>query len=267
MDWRSLMLLALFAWAWEARAAAPDPVTSVMWDYYHQRLLTGEAFVFDDKVRLEVPPFAEDARQVPIQIDASAYSGKVKRILAWAELNPIPRILDFAPGEHLEPSLAIRIRVEQHERVLGYIEAGKRDGASVVMGGDAPSSDGGYFVNPTVLVDVNPQMSVVREEIFGPVVVAQRFDDLDEVAKAANDTCFGLGAGIWTKDVATMHKLAAKIKSGTVWGNCHAVIDTALPFGGYKLSGVGRENGHAAIEHYSQVKSVYVGMGPVDAPY
>ncbi|HBZ94408.1 MULTISPECIES: quinoprotein dehydrogenase-associated SoxYZ-like carrier [unclassified Pseudomonas] len=113
MDWRSLMLLALFAWAWEARAAAPDPVTSVMWDYYHQRLLNGEAFFFDDKVRLEVPPFAEDARQVPIQIDASAYRGKVKRILAWAELNPIPRILDFAPGEHLEPSLAIRIRVEQ----------------------------------------------------------------------------------------------------------------------------------------------------------
>jgi len=113
MEWRSLMLLALFAWAWEARAAAPDPVTSVMWDYYHQRLLNGEAFIFDDKVRLEVPPFAEDARQVPIQIDASAYRGKVKRILAWAELNPIPRILDFTPSAELEPSLAIRIRVEQ----------------------------------------------------------------------------------------------------------------------------------------------------------
>ena len=113
MDWRSLMSLALFAWAWEARAAAPDPVTSVMWDYYHQRLLNGEAFVFDDNVRLEVPPFAEDARQVPIQINASAYRGKVKRILAWAELNPIPQIFDFAPGAQLEPSLAIRIRVEQ----------------------------------------------------------------------------------------------------------------------------------------------------------
>lgn len=113
MDWRSLMLLVLFAWAWEVRAAAPDPVTSVMWDYYHQCLLNGEAFVFDDKIRLEVPPFAEDARQVPIQIDASAYRGKVKRILAWAELNPIPRIFDFTPSAELEPSLAIRIRVEQ----------------------------------------------------------------------------------------------------------------------------------------------------------
>ena len=113
MDWRSLMFLALFVWAWEARAAAPDPVASVMWDYYHQRLLNGEPFVFDEQVRLEVPPFAEDARQVPIQIDANAYRGKVKRILAWAELNPIPRILDFTPSAALEPTLAIRIRVEQ----------------------------------------------------------------------------------------------------------------------------------------------------------
>lgn len=113
MDWRTLVLLALFAWAWEARAQGTDPVTSVMWDYYHQRLLNGEAFVFDDSIRLDVPPFAEDARQVPIQIDARAYSGRVKRILAWAELNPIPQIFDFAPGAQLEPSLAIRIRVEQ----------------------------------------------------------------------------------------------------------------------------------------------------------
>ena len=141
----------------------------------------------------------------------------------------------WAPRASLDPEahMGAIISKEQHEKVMGYIEAGKRDGASVAMGGDAPSGDG-YFVNPTILVDVNPQMSVVREEIFGPVVVAQRFDDLDEVAKAANDTNYGLGAGIWTKDVATMHKLASKIKSGTVWGNCHAMIDTALPFGGYK---------------------------------
>ena len=101
-------------------------------------------------------------------------------------------------------------------------------------------------------------MSVVREEIFGPVVVAQRFDDLDEVAKAANDTAFGLGAGVWTKDVATMHKLAAKIKSGTVWGNCHAVIDAALPFGGYKESGIGHEQGRLGIEAYLETKTVII---------
>ncbi|MFX7052409.1 aldehyde dehydrogenase family protein, partial [Acinetobacter baumannii] len=88
----------------------------------------------------------------------------------------------------------------------------------------------------------------------GPVVVAQRFDDLDEVAKAANDTAFGLGAGVWTRDVATLHKLASKIKAGTVWGNCHAVIDAALPFGGYKESGIGREQGRAGIEAYLETK-------------
>lgn len=165
----------------------------------------------------------------------------------------------WAPRPSLDPQAHAGplVSKEQFERVMGYIEAGKRDGASVAMGGNAPTADG-YYVNPTILVDVNPQMSVVREEIFGPVVVAQRFDDLDEVARAANDTCFGLGAGIWTKDVATMHKLAAKIKSGTVWGNCHAVIDAALPFGGYKESGIGREQGRQGIEAYLETKSVII---------
>jgi len=101
-------------------------------------------------------------------------------------------------------------------------------------------------------------MSVVREEIFGPVVVAQRFEDLDEVAKMANDTAFGLGAGVWTKDVSAMHRLASKIKSGTVWGNCHAAIDTALPFGGYKESGLGREQGQAGFECYQETKTVII---------
>jgi phenylacetaldehyde dehydrogenase len=166
----------------------------------------------------------------------------------------------WAPRPSLDPEahMGAIVSKEQHDKVMGYIEAGKRDGASVAMGGDAPSSAGGYFVNPTILVNVNPQMSVVREEIFGPVVVAQRFDDLDEVAKSANDTCFGLGAGIWTKDVATMHKLAAKIKSGTVWGNCHATIDTALPFGGYKQSGIGREQGRQGVEAYLETKTVII---------
>jgi phenylacetaldehyde dehydrogenase len=166
----------------------------------------------------------------------------------------------WAPRASLDPDahMGAIISKEQHDKVMGYIEAGKRDGASVAIGGDTPSSDGGYFINPTILVDVNPQMSVVREEIFGPVVVAQRFDDLDEVAKMANDTCFGLGAGVWTRDVATMHKLASKIKSGTVWGNCHAVIDTALPFGGYKESGVGREQGKQGLEAYLETKTVII---------
>lgn len=166
----------------------------------------------------------------------------------------------WAPRASLDPEghMGPLVSKEQQDRVMGYIEAGKRDGASVVMGGDSPSSEGGYYVNPTILADVNPQMSVVREEIFGPVVVAQRFDDINEVAKAANDTCFGLGAGIWTKDVAAMHKLASKIKSGTVWGNCHAVIDTALPFGGYKESGIGREQGIQGLDAYQETKTVII---------
>ena len=157
------------------------------------------------------------------------------------------------PQGHMGPLVS----KEQFDRVMRYIDAGKRDGASVALGGDAPASNG-YYVNPTILVDVKPGMSVVREEIFGPVVVAQRFDDLDEVVKAANDTCYGLGAGIWTKDVSAMHRLAARIKAGTVWGNCHAVIDPALPFGGYKQSGFGREQGRQGVEAYTELKTVII---------
>ena len=157
------------------------------------------------------------------------------------------------PQAHMGPLVS----KEQMDRVMGYIEAGKRDGASVAVGGDAAAANG-YYVNPTVLINVKPSMSVVREEIFGPVLVAQRFDSLDEVAKAANDTCYGLGASVWTKDLSSMHRLAAKIKAGTVWGNCHAVIDPALPFGGYKQSGIGREQGRQGIEAYTELKTVII---------
>jgi sulfur-oxidizing protein SoxY len=113
LDWRSYLLLSLFALPWDSWGAQRDPVTSVMWAYYHERLLGGEAFVFDERVKVSVPPFAEDARQVPIQVDASAFDGQVVRMLAWAELNPIAQIFDFKPGEQVLPRLAIRIRVEQ----------------------------------------------------------------------------------------------------------------------------------------------------------
>jgi phenylacetaldehyde dehydrogenase len=178
-------------------------------------------------------------------------------------LEGMAQTADFwSPRASLDPEghMGPLVSKEQHERVMGYIEAGKRDGASVVMGGDCPTCDGGYYVNPTILADVNPQMSVVREEIFGPVVVAQRFEDLDEVAKQANDSQYGLAAGIWTKDVSAMHTLASKLKAGTIWGNCHAMIDTALPFGGFKESGVGREQGRQGIEAYLETKTVIIKM-------
>ncbi|KLE34102.1 aldehyde dehydrogenase family protein [Aurantiacibacter luteus] len=168
----------------------------------------------------------------------------------------------WAPRPSLDPDahMGPLVSKEQHERVMNYIEAGKRDGAAVLMGGDAPSSDGGYYVNPTILTDVNPQMSVVREEIFGPVVVAQRFEDLDDVVRDANDTQYGLAAGVWTKNLAAAHQIAAKLQAGTVWVNTHAMIDVAIPFGGYKESGVGREQGREGIEAYLQTKSVVMKM-------
>ena len=164
----------------------------------------------------------------------------------------------WAPRPSLDPDahMGPLVSKEQHERVLGYIDAGKRDGASVLMGGDVPSNDGGYYVNPTILTDVNPQMSVVREEIFGPVVVAQRFEDLDEVVKDANDTQYGLAAGVWTKDASAAHKIASRLQAGTVWVNCHAMIDPALPFGGYKESGIGHEQGRLGLEAYLETKTV-----------
>jgi phenylacetaldehyde dehydrogenase len=116
----------------------------------------------------------------------------------------------------------------------------------------------GYFVEPTVLVDTKPDMKIMREEIFGPVVAATPFDDPNEILAAANDTVFGLAAGVWTKDVSKAHKVAAGLRAGTVWVNCYNVFDPSLPFGGFKQSGWGREMSGNAIDCYTETKSVVV---------
>jgi phenylacetaldehyde dehydrogenase len=144
---------------------------------------------------------------------------------------------------------------EQMNRVCGYLESGVREGAKAVTGG-ARLGNRGYFVKPTVLVNTTDKMKVVQEEIFGPVVTAIPFRDPNEIAARANDTIYGLAAGVWSRDIKKAHSLAAKLRAGTVWINCYNVFDPALPFGGYKQSGWGREMGHEVLEHYTEVKSV-----------
>lgn len=160
-------------------------------------------------------------------------------------------------GHGMDPTaqLGPLVSREQLDRVCGYIDIGRQQGAEVVAGGGR-AGDKGYFVKPTVLAKVDQKARVVQEEIFGPVVVAMPYDDLDQVAAWANDTPFGLGASIWSNDLSRVHRLIPKIKSGTVWVNCHNMLDPALPFGGYKQSGFGKEMGRAALDAYLEQKSV-----------
>jgi phenylacetaldehyde dehydrogenase len=144
---------------------------------------------------------------------------------------------------------------EQLRRVTGYLDSGRADGAEFVTGG-ARIGERGYFVEPTVITKTRPDMKIVREEIFGPVVVVEPFKSLDDVAAVANDTIYGLGAGVWTKDISKAHSMAKRIRAGTVWINCYNIFDAALPFGGYKQSGWGREMGHEVLEAYTEVKAV-----------
>jgi len=144
---------------------------------------------------------------------------------------------------------------EQLDRVCGYLESGLSEGAKAVVGG-SKVGDKGYFVNPTVLVNTNEDMKVVREEIFGPVVAAIPFEDPAEIVPRANNSDYGLAAGIWTRDISKAHRLASQLRAGTVWINCYNIFDAAMPFGGYKQSGWGREMGHEVLENYTEVKAV-----------
>jgi len=161
----------------------------------------------------------------------------------------------LGPGLDADTQMGPLVSRQQQERVLAYIASGRNEGAAVMTGGEAPSHPG-YFVKPTVLANVRPEMRVVREEIFGPVVVAQRFDDLDDLAALANDSPYGLSASIWSNDLSAVQRLVPKLRAGTVWVNCHNMVDPNMPFGGFKQSGFGREHGRSVIEQYSEIKSV-----------
>ena len=173
-------------------------------------------------------------------------------------------VAEFAKGIKLGPGLDPTTQMGpmvseiQRNRVAGYLDAGHREGAKAITGGK-PREGRGYFIEPTVFVDTRPKMKIVQEEIFGPVVTAMPFDGVDDALVAqANDTIYGLAAGIWTRDLSKAHSLAARLKAGTVWVNCYNIFDAALPFGGYKQSGWGREMGEAVLEHYTETKAITV---------
>ena len=169
----------------------------------------------------------------------------------------------FKIGHGLDPETTMgpMISAAQRERVMGYLEQGQADGAETVAGGRVIDGEG-YFMEPTVLANTNPNMSVVREEIFGPVLACQSFsdDDINAVAAQANNSVFGLAASIWTRDLSAAHKLAKKVKAGSVWINQHNFFDPALPFGGFKQSGYGREEGSEAMRTFTEVKSVAIAL-------
>jgi phenylacetaldehyde dehydrogenase len=167
----------------------------------------------------------------------------------------IAKSIKLGDGFDPDTQMGPLVSDEQLHRVTGYLDSGKSDGATALSGGGR-LGERGYFVEPTVLTNTRPEMRVVREEIFGPVVVAAPFQSIEDIAKVANDTPYGLGAGIWTKDISKAHALAKKIRAGTVWINCYNIFDAALPFGGYKQSGWGREMGHEVLEAYTEVKAV-----------
>ena len=162
------------------------------------------------------------------------------------------------------------ISAAQREKVLGYVETGKKEGATLEIGGGIPSIQGfddGFFIEPAVFTGVTDDMTIAREEIFGPVMSVLDFDEEDEVIARANATEFGLAAGVFTADFTRAHRTVAQLQAGTCWINAYNLTPAGMPFGGVKASGFGRENAAAAIEAYSQIKSVYVGIQPVDSPY
>jgi len=166
------------------------------------------------------------------------------------------------PGLDEKTQIGPQVSKEQLERILGYVKIAKDEGAQLVCGGERPQGElaNGYFVKPTIFKGVNNEMRIAQEEVFGPVLAVIPFESTDEVAEQANKTTFGLSGAVWTKDIKKAHRLASEIKAGTIWVNCFNAFDPAVPFGGYKTSGYGRELGKHSIELYTQIKSVWVNL-------
>jgi phenylacetaldehyde dehydrogenase len=188
-------------------------------------------------------------------IEQKVYDKVMPRLIEHSEK------IKIGPGMDLTSEMGPLVSSEQFQRVNGFLDAGRKEGAKVATGGGRPKKfDKGYFVAPTVFTDVKPSMKIIQEEIFGPVVCATPFKDPNEVLASGNDTSYGLAAAVWTRDIDKAHRLADGLKAGTVWINCYNMFDAAAPFGGYKQSGFGREMSMHALEHYTQVKSVWVDL-------
>jgi phenylacetaldehyde dehydrogenase len=187
-----------------------------------------------------------------LYVQKSIFDQVVEGVAAYA------KAIKLGPGLDPTTEMGPMVSETQRNRVCGYLEAGKQEGARAIAGGKAREGSG-YFVEPTVFVDTRPNMKIVREEIFGPVVTAMPFTEMDEdLVREANDSIYGLAAGIWTRDLSKAHALAAQLKAGSVWVNCYNIFDAALPFGGYKQSGWGREMGEAVLDSYLNTKAVTV---------
>jgi aldehyde dehydrogenase (NAD+) len=188
-----------------------------------------------------------------LYVDEKVYDEVVDRI---AEKNKSTKIGDpFDPETQQGP----QVDQAQFDKILKYVEYGKADGAKCVTGGKRHGSKG-YFVEPTLFAGVTDEMRIAREEIFGPVMSALKFKNVDEIIKRSNDTNFGLAAAVWTRDVAKAHRYAKEVRAGTVWINCYDVFDAGAPFGGFKQSGIGRELGEAALDNYTESKTVTVSL-------
>ena len=176
----------------------------------------------------------------------------------------VARTKKMQPGDPLDPKtrLGAVVSHEQMQTVLDYVESGKREGAKLIAGGNRVSLDGGqgFFIEPTIFGAVNNNMKIAQEEIFGPVLATLSFDDIDQVVDLANRNPYGLAAAVWTRDVKKAHNISRQLKAGTVWINTYGLLNAALPFGGYKSSGFGRELGMHAIEHYTELKMVWLNL-------